>query len=112
MHIELPTPRDMLNFELVTSPPKKKSRTTFGSLVNDSKKDEEQTCSNEIGGKGGEELDAIAMQGNIEEKPKPNLDHIIDNIQIELVVSVEHVISITKCVVASIKSFQHVQLVI
>jgi hypothetical protein len=31
---------------------------TFGSLVNDSKEDEERTCSNEIGGKGGEELDA------------------------------------------------------
>jgi len=29
MHIELPTPRDMLSFESITSPPRKKSRTTF-----------------------------------------------------------------------------------
>jgi hypothetical protein len=34
-------PRDMLSLELVTSPPRKKSMTTFGSLINDSKKDEE-----------------------------------------------------------------------
>jgi hypothetical protein len=38
MHIKPPTLRDMLSLELVTSSPSKKSRTTFGSLVNDSKR--------------------------------------------------------------------------
>jgi hypothetical protein len=58
---KLPTPRDRLNPKLVTSPPRKKSMTTFGSLVNDSEEDKERICSNEIVGRGGEELDAIAM---------------------------------------------------
>ncbi len=53
---------------------------TFGSLVNDSKEDEERTCSNEIGGKGGEELDATTTQDNIEEELEPNLDQVITNI--------------------------------
>jgi hypothetical protein len=35
--------------------------TTFISLVNDSKEDEERTCSNEIGGGKGEKLNAITM---------------------------------------------------
>jgi hypothetical protein len=38
---------------IVTSPLKKKSRTTFGSTVNDSEEDEEWTCSDDIRGKGG-----------------------------------------------------------
>jgi hypothetical protein len=37
----LPTPWDRLNLELVTSPPKKKSITTFRSQVVDAKEDEE-----------------------------------------------------------------------
>jgi hypothetical protein len=41
MHIEPPTPNDRLNLEPVTSPLRKKSRTIFGSSVNDSKEDEE-----------------------------------------------------------------------
>jgi hypothetical protein len=40
MCIELPTPRDKLSLETITSPLKKKSKITFGSSVNDSKKDE------------------------------------------------------------------------
>jgi hypothetical protein len=40
MCIELPTPRDKLSPELVTSPLKKKSKITFGLLVNDSKEDD------------------------------------------------------------------------
>jgi hypothetical protein len=52
-HIEPVTPRDMLSLELVTSPLRKKSKTTFESLVNDSKKDEEQTYLGEIGGGRG-----------------------------------------------------------
>jgi hypothetical protein len=51
----------MLSPEPITSPPGKKSRTTFGSPVNDSNEDEEQTCSNEIIGRGGEKLDVISM---------------------------------------------------
>jgi hypothetical protein len=88
-----PTPRDRLSHEPVTSPSKKKSRTIFGSPINDSKEDEEQTYSNEIKGRGGKELDAIAMQGSIEEEFEPNLDQVIDNIQIELVVSTESIVS-------------------
>jgi hypothetical protein len=40
-YIEPPTPNDKLNLEPVTSPFRKKSRTIFGSSVNDSKEDEE-----------------------------------------------------------------------
>jgi hypothetical protein len=57
MHIKLPTPRDKLNPKLVTSPLRKKSKTTFGSSVNDFEEVEDQTCLDEIGGRGGEELD-------------------------------------------------------
>jgi hypothetical protein len=45
-------------------------------LVNDSKEDEEQTCSN--GGK--EKLHATATKDNIEEGLEPNLDQVITNI--------------------------------
>jgi hypothetical protein len=48
----MPTPRDKLSPEFVTSPPRKKFRTTFGSSVNDSKKDDKQTRSYEIKGRG------------------------------------------------------------
>jgi hypothetical protein len=41
-----------------------------------------------------------------------NLDHVIDKIQIEFVVSTKLVFSIIKHVVAVIESFQPVQLVI
>ncbi len=68
---------------------------TFGSLVNDSKEDEERTCSNEIGGKGGEELDATTTQDNIEEELEPNLDQVITNIQEEPIVSTIPIIFIT-----------------
>jgi len=40
MHTKSPTPRDRLSLELVTSPPTKKSKITFKSLVVDLKKDE------------------------------------------------------------------------
>jgi hypothetical protein len=57
MHIKLPTLRDKLNPKPVTSPLRKKSKTIFGSSVNDSEKVEDQTCLDGIGGRGGEELD-------------------------------------------------------
>jgi hypothetical protein len=57
----------MLSLESVTSSPRKKSRTTFGSLIIDSKEDEEQTYSNEIGGGAREELNAITTQDIIKE---------------------------------------------
>ncbi len=69
-----PYTKEQVKPEPITSPPRKKSRTTFGSLINDSKEDEEWTCSNEIGNGGGEEFDVTTMQGNIEEKLEPNLD--------------------------------------
>lgn len=53
MCIKLPTPRDKLSPEHATSPLKKKSKTTLGSLVNDLEEDEERTYLDEIGGKGG-----------------------------------------------------------
>ncbi len=46
----------------------------------------------EIGGGGGKELQATTMQGNTEEL-EPNLDHVIDNIQVE---HVEPMVLITK----------------
>jgi hypothetical protein len=102
-------PNDRLSLQPVTSPPRKKSRSTFGSPDNDLEEDEKQTCSNEIRGKGREQLEATIMQGNIKEKPKPNLDKVIDNIQAEHVVFIEHVVSITNFVAIATKSFQHVQ---
>ncbi len=74
MRTKLLTPRDKLSPELVTSPRRKKSRTNFGSLIVDSEKDDEWTYSNEIGGGGGEDIDATTTQGSIEEEPKPNLE--------------------------------------
>jgi hypothetical protein len=56
--------------------------------------DEEWTYLDEIKGWGGKKLDATTTQGNIEEKPKPNLDQVIDNIKVELVISIELVVSI------------------
>jgi hypothetical protein len=43
----------MLCLEPITSPPKKKFKTTFGSLISDSEEDEVRTYSNEIRGGGG-----------------------------------------------------------
>jgi hypothetical protein len=34
------------------------------------------------------------MQGSIEEEPKPNLDQVIDNIQVEHIMFAKHVVSI------------------
>jgi hypothetical protein len=95
-HIEPTTPRGRLNPKHITSLVRKKSRTIFGSSINDSKENEEHTYLNDIGCRGGEEFDVISTQGNIEEEPKPNLDQIIDNIQIELIIFVEPIVSITK----------------
>jgi len=99
--IELPTSRHKLSLEHVTSPPRKKSITTFGSPIVDLKEDKEGTYLDEIRVRGGEELYAIVTQGSIEEKPKPNLDQVIDNIQ------VEHVV-FTKLVVPIVEPTQHV----
>jgi hypothetical protein len=52
------------------------------------------------------------MQGSIEEEPKPNLDQVTNNIQIELVVFVEHVVSIIESAVTIIESFQPFQHVV
>jgi hypothetical protein len=41
MHIEPPTPKDMLNIKPITSPPRKKYKTTFRSHVIDLEEDEE-----------------------------------------------------------------------
>ncbi len=104
MHTKLPTIGDRLSPEPITLPPRKKSKTTFGSLVIDSKEDEEWTYWNDIEGGRGEELNATSTQGNIEEKLEPNLHQVIDNIQIELVMSTEPVLPIVK----SSQPIQHV----
>jgi hypothetical protein len=49
------------------------------------------------------------MQGNIKEKPEPNLDQVINKIEIEHVVSVELVVLITKSIATTTKSFRLVQ---
>ncbi len=108
MCIELPTPRDKLSLETITSPLKKKSKITFGSSVNDSKKDEKWICLHEIGGRGGKELDVIATHDNIKEEPEPNLDKVITNIQDEPVVSIEFVVFITEPSTIATKSFQRI----
>jgi hypothetical protein len=46
-----------------------------------------------------EELEATITQGNVEEELEPNLDQIIDNIQVEHVV--EPIVSITKPIVVA-----------
>jgi hypothetical protein len=46
------------------------------------------------------------MQGKIEEEPKPNLDQVINNIQVEYVVFAEPIVSMTKFIVATTKSLQ------
>ncbi len=66
----------MLNLEHVTSPLRIKSKTTFKSQVA-SEEDEEQTCLDQMG--GGEKLRTTAMQGNMEEEPKSNMDQVIDD---------------------------------
>jgi len=74
MCTKLPTPRDKLSLQLVTSPPRKKSKTTFGSPVNDSKEDEERTCLDESGGRGGEISMQQLCKGTLRKNLKPNLD--------------------------------------
>ncbi len=46
-----------------------------------------------MGGGRGEEFQATTTQGNLEENVEPNLDQVIDNIQVKIV---EHVLFITK----------------
>jgi hypothetical protein len=70
--------------------PRKKTRTTFKSLINDS---------NEIRGRGGEELDAIATSGNNEEELELNVDQIINNIQEEPIVFAKHVVFINEATI-------------
>jgi hypothetical protein len=64
--IRLPTPQYKLSSEPITSPPKKKSITTFKLKVVDLQEDEEWSYLDKMGGGGGQELQAIAMQGNLE----------------------------------------------
>jgi hypothetical protein len=52
------------------------------------------------------------MQGSIDEELEPNLDQVIDNIQIKLVVFVEPIVSIIEFATIAIKSFQPIQLVV
>ncbi len=49
-----------------------------------------------MGGEYGKEFEAIATHDNLEKKPKPNLDQVINNIQIEPIESFEIVVPIAK----------------
>jgi hypothetical protein len=66
MSTKPPTPKDRLSLEPITSPPRKKFITTVKSHVIDSKEDEEQNCSNKMGGEGGERLQATTIHNNLE----------------------------------------------
>ncbi len=55
------SPRDKLSLEPITSPPRNKSISTIKSEVIDSKEDEEQNFSNEMGNEGGKKLQAIVI---------------------------------------------------
>jgi len=102
------------NFEVI-SPLKKKFIITFKSKVIDLEEDEERTYSNEMWGGGGKELQATTIEGNLKEKLKPNLDQVIDKIQVEPVESIEPIeliIKPTQLVVVVAKSSQPVQLFI
>lgn len=52
------TPWARLSPKHITSPPKKKFKTTFMSQVVDLEEDEEQTCSHKMGGGDGKKLQA------------------------------------------------------
>lgn len=73
MHIESLKPRDKLSLKPITSPLRKKYKTTFRSHFIDLEEDEEWTCLDKMGGGGGEESQNNALR-NMEEKLKPNLD--------------------------------------
>jgi hypothetical protein len=45
------------------------------------------------------------MWGNIEEESEPNIDQVINNIQVEPIVFIKPVVSITKFVTIAIESF-------
>jgi hypothetical protein len=74
--------------------------------------DEERTCLDEIGGGAREELQATTTQSNLEEKLEPNLDQVIDNIQVEYVEHVVPIVQPTQHVVVTTKLVQHVQHVV
>jgi len=71
------------------------SKTIFRVQIVESKENEKRFCSNEMGGGDGKEFQAMAMDDNLEEKLEPNLDQIIDNIQIEPVEHANHVVPTT-----------------
>ncbi len=75
------TPNDRLSLEPINSPLKRS--LGLQSSVVDSKEDEELTCLDEIGGGRREEFNTIITLSSMEEEPKPNLDKVMDNIQIE-----------------------------
>jgi hypothetical protein len=62
-----------------------------------------------MGGGGGEEFQATSTQGNLEEEPKPNMDQVIDNIQVKLVILVKLVVPITKSKLVVVETSQLVQ---
>ncbi len=68
-----------------------------------------------MGGGGGEELQGTVTQGNLEEKPEPNLDQVIDSIQVEPIESIEPIVPIvetTQLIVVAEESSQPIQLIV
>jgi hypothetical protein len=67
-HIELPTPRDKLSHEPITSPSKKKAKTYARVQVANLEDDEEKIHSDEVGCGDDKKPQAKATQVNFEEK--------------------------------------------
>jgi hypothetical protein len=65
-----------------------------------------------MGGGGGKELQAIAIQGNLEEEHEPNLNQVIDNIHNEPIELVVSIVERKQPIVVTVNSSQQVQLVV
>jgi hypothetical protein len=73
---------------------------------------EERTCLDEIGGGAKKKLQAMVTQSDLEEELEPNLDQVIDNVQVEYVEPVVPIVQPTQLVVTTTKSIQPVQHVV
>jgi len=54
----------------------------------------------------------MVTQSNLEEELEPNLDHVIDNVQVEYVEPVVPIVQPTQLVVTTTKSIQPIQHVV
>jgi hypothetical protein len=54
----------------------------------------------------------MVTQSNLEEELEPNLDHVIDNVQVEYVEPIVPIVQPTQLVVTTTKSIQPIQHVV